>query len=632
MAISTPIQELAEAGIAAPSGLHRTWTRAIDSAIGAVTEPLTAVLLVVEVAILTSGVFSRYVLHSALVWTDELATILLLWLAMLGAVIAYRNDAHMRLTALMRAVDPRTTAVFRTIGDVVVALFAIELLPASRNYLMQEAIAYTPALQIPQAYVVVSVFVALTLMLILAVLRLIDSDPRIVVPVVGTTILVAIGSYLARGALIPLGNLNLIVFFVFVVGAFVAIGIPIAFSFGVGTLSYLALTTQVPLDTIVGRMQEGVSNLVLLAAPMFILLGLLIENAGIAKRLVDALASVVGHVRGGLGIVLLSAMYLVSGISGSKIADMAAVAPVLFPEMEQRGWARGEMVALLASSGAMAETIPPSLVLIIIGSVTGVSIAALFTAGLLPAGLAALALVVIVLLRSRHDRTDLARRPSLSWIAKAFFIAIPGLALPVLIRAAVLGGVATATEVSTVGILYTMVVGVAIYREFDWRRMYPILLETSALTGALLLIIGTATSMGWALTQSGFAQDLADALGKSPGGVGGFLALSIVAFIIMGSVLEGVPAIVLFGPLLFPVAKAFGVNEVHYAIVVVLSMGIGLFSPPLGVGYYAACAIGKTEADAAMRRVVPYLAAVLVATIVIAAFPWLSLGFLHGGR
>jgi len=138
--------------------------------------------------------------------------------------------------------------------------------------------------------------------------------------------------------------------------------------------------------------------------------------------------------------------------------------------------------------------------------------------------------------------------------------------------------------------------------------------------------------MGWALTQSGFAQDLADALGKSPGGVGGFLALSIVAFIIMGSVLEGVPAIVLFGPLLFPVAKAFGVNEVHYAIVVVLSMGIGLFSPPLGVGYYAACAIGKTEADAAMRRVVPYLAAVLVATIVIAAFPWLSLGFLHGGR
>jgi tripartite ATP-independent transporter DctM subunit len=378
-------------------------------------------------------------------------------------------------------------------------------------------------------------------------------------------------------------------------------------------------------------MQEGVQNLVLLAAPLFILLGLLIENAGIAKRLVDALASVVGHVRGGLGIVLLCAMYLVSGISGSKIADMAAVAPVLFPEMERRGSARGEMVSLLASSGAMAETIPPSLVLIIIGSVTGVSIAALFTAGLLPAALAAVALIVIVLLRSRNDRIDLAQRPSLGWITKAFFVAIPGLALPVLIRAAVLGGVATATEVSTVGILYTVLVGIAIYREFDWRNLYPILRETSALTGALMLIIATATSMGWALTQSGFAQDLADSLGRSPGGSAGFMALSIVAFIVLGSVLEGVPAIVLFGPLLFPVAKTFGIHEVHYAIVVVLSMGIGLFSPPLGVGYYAACAIGKTEPDAAMRRVIPYLIALVVATIVIAAVPWLSLGFLHEG-
>src|SRR5579875_1593638 len=300
MAISTAVPELTEAGVEAPGPfLRRSWTRAVDAAIGAVIEPITALLLVVEVAILTSGVVSRYVLHNALVWTDELATILLLWLSMLGAVIAYRNDAHMRLTAVLRSVDALTAKIFRTIGDVVVVLFALELLPASRNYLMQEAIAFTPALQIPQAYVVVSVFIGLALILVVALLRLIDSEPRIVVPVVVASAV----AYLVRGALVPLGNLNLVVFFVVVVGAFVAIGVPIAFSFGVGTLSYLALTTQVPLDTIVGRMQEGVSNLVLLAAPLFILLGLLIENAGIAKRLVDALASVVGHVRGGLGIV-----------------------------------------------------------------------------------------------------------------------------------------------------------------------------------------------------------------------------------------------------------------------------------------------------------------------------------------
>jgi tripartite ATP-independent transporter DctM subunit len=629
MAISSSVQEIAheQSAPGAQFGLRRRWTRAVDGAIGAVVEPVAAVMLVAEVVILASGVFSRYVLHSALVWTDELATIIFLWLSMLGAVIAYRKSDHMRLNAVLRVVSPTMVQILRAVADVAVALFAIELLPPSRAFLIQEAIDLTPVLSIPGSLIIASIVLALVLMLVIAVMRLIDSDPKIVLGVVGATLVIAALAYAGRPLLAPLGNLNLVLFFVIVVGALVAVGVPIAFSFGVGTLSYLALTTSVPLSTVVGRMDDGVSNLVLLAVPLFIFLGLLIENAGIAKRLVDAFASVVGHVRGGLGIVLLCAMYMISGISGSKIADMAAVAPVLFPEMERRGQPRGELVALLSASGAMAETIPPSLVLIIIGSVTGVSILALFTAGLLPALIAAVALIVIVLLRSRNDRVDLARRPSASWIAKAFFVAIPGLALPLLIRAAVLGGVATATEVSTVGIIYTILIGVLVYREFNWRRLYPILRETAGLTGAIMLIIATATAMGWALTQSGFAQDLADTLGKAPGGPAGFMALSIVAFMILGSVLEGVPAIVLFGPLLFPVAKTFGINEVHYAIVIVLSMGIGLFAPPLGVGYYSACAIGKAEPDVAMKRVIPYLLALVMATILIAAVPWLSLGF-----
>ena len=308
---------------------------------------------------------------------------------------------------------------------------------------------------------------------------------------------------------------------------------------------------------------------------------------------------------------------------------MAAVAPVLFPEMERRGQPRNELVALLASSAAMAETIPPSLVLIIIGSVTGVSIAALFTAGLIPALVAAVALMIVALLRSRNDRTELAKRPSLSRIVRYFFIALPGLLLPLLIRFFVLQGIATATEVSVVGIIYTLVVGVFVYRELDWRRMYPILRDTAALSGAILLIIATATSMGWALTQSGFAQQLATTVGLAPGGRGGFLAVSIVLFIILGSVLEGIPAVVLFGPLLFPIAHTFGVDEVQYAIIAVLAMGIGLFSPPVGLGYYAACIIGKCDPDTAFGRIVPYLVALVIALGLVAAIPWLSLGFLH---
>ncbi len=276
----------------------------------------------------------------------------------------------------------------------------------------------------------------------------------------------------------------------------------------------------------------------------------------------------------------------------------------------------------------MSETIPPSLVLITIGSVTGVSIAALFTGGLLPALVGALALVVVAFFRSRGENLSGVRRATLAQILRAFVIAIPALALPFVIRAAVVDGVATATEVSTVGVIYTILCGLFVYREFDWRRLYPMLVETAALSGAILLIIGMATAMAWALTQSGFSRQLVSTMATMPGGQAGFMAVSIVAFIVLGSVLEGIPAIVLFGPLLFPVARALGVHEVHYAMVVILAMGIGLFAPPFGVGFYAACAIGRVSPDEAMGRVWPYLGALALALIVVAAIPWLSIGFL----
>jgi TRAP-type C4-dicarboxylate transport system permease large subunit len=154
------------------------------------------------------------------------------------------------------------------------------------------------------------------------------------------------------------------------------------------------------------------------------------------------------------------------------------------------------------------------------------------------------------------------------------------------------------------------------------------LVETAALTGAVGLIIATATAMAWSITRSGLANQLADALAHA-GGAAGFMALSIVLFAVLGSVLEGIPALVLFGPLLFPIAAQFNIDQVHYAIVVVLAMGIGLFAPPLGIGYYAACAIAKCSPDTATKPILPYLAALLAALILIAAVPWISLGFLR---
>ena len=228
-----------------------------------------------------------------------------------------------------------------------------------------------------------------------------------------------------------------------------------------------------------------------------------------ARAMVAFLASLLGHVRGGLHYVLVGAMYLVSGISGSKAADMAAVAPVLFPEMKKRGAKPGDLVALLAATGAQTETIPPSLVLITIGSVTGVSISALFTGGLLPAIVLAITLCAVVWWRYRGEDLSQVKRATKREIGRAFVIAIPAIAFPFVIRAAVVKGVATATEVSTIGIVYSALAGLLIYRRFEWRRLYPMLIDTAALSGAILLIIGAATGMAWALTQSGFSASLA---------------------------------------------------------------------------------------------------------------------------
>jgi tripartite ATP-independent transporter DctM subunit len=607
----------------------RTRLVRVDDLLGHITEVPAAILVIVETIVLLAGVISRYLFHSPLIWSDELAAVMFLWLAMLGAIIALRRSGHMRLTVLVNLAGPGMRNWLETVSAMIVALFVLLILHPAFEYTLDEAPITLPALDISGAWRTAPIVLGTALMLVISVMQTCErATLRSLIGAIAFVGAVTILLLAARPLLLGLGNYNLLIFFVAMVSACIAMGVPIAFAFGMATYAYLGLSTHVPLTVVVSRAQEGMAHLILLSVPLFIILGYLIEMTGMARAMVNFLAALLGHVRAGLSYVLLGAVYLVSGISGAKAADMAAVAPVLFPEMRRRGEKPGELVALLSTSAAMSETIPPSLVLITIGSVTDVSIAALFTGGLLPALILAIALGVVARIRARNQDMAGFERPSAAQIGRALVIALPALLLPFVIRAAVVEGVATATEVSTIGIVYTVICGLLIYRQFDWRRLYPMLIDTATLTGAILLIIGTATAMAWALTQSGFSRDLTAAMANMPGGKIGFLAISIVAFIILGAVLEGIPALVLFGPLLFPIARIVGVHDVHYAMVVILAMGIGLFAPPIGVGYYAACAIGRVDPDEGMRPILPYLAALFVGLLIVAAFPWLSIGFL----
>jgi tripartite ATP-independent transporter DctM subunit len=602
----------------------------VEHAIGTAVEWVAAALVVAEIVILFAGIVARYALHTPLVWSDELASILFLWLAMLGAVVAFRRGEHMRMTAFVHRAKPATRALLEMVAIAAALAFLLLIAGPGYEYASEERYVTTPALEISNVWRAAALPTGTVLMIAIALLRLAQHARWRTALAAVVSVGVIVAALIALQPLLAhLGNINLLIFFVGIVAACVFAGVPIAFAFGLATFGYLALTTDVPMMVVVGRMDEGMSHLILLAVPLFVFLGVLIEMTGMAQRMVAFLASLLGHVRGGLSYVLIGAMYLVSGISGAKAADMAAVAPVLFPEMKKRGADQGDLVALLSATGAQTETVPPSLVLITIGSVTGVSITALFTGGLLPGVVLGLMLCVVVWRRNRKEDLSGVRKCSAREIGRSLLVSLPALALPFVIRAAVIEGVATATEVSTIGIVYAALVGLLVYRCFDWRRLKPMLVDTASLSGSILLIIGAATGMAWALTQSGFSTQLAQTMAGLPGGATTFMIVSIVAFIILGSVLEGIPAIVLFGPLLFPIAHQMGIHEVHYAIVVILAMGIGLFAPPFGVGYYAACAISRVPPDQGMKPIAGYLASIAVGLCIVAAVPWLSTGFLH---
>ncbi len=591
-------------------------------------ESLAAVVLVAEVVILMAGIVARSVLHSSLIWSDELASILFLWLAMLGSALAVQKNCHMRLSFFVSKLSPRMQVWAETLAVGVTLVMLALLLHPSIDYVEDQGFVETPALGWSGMVRALALPVGFAVALASCALRLLQHGKRDLFTVALLLVLIAGACYLGAPMLTAMGQRALPVFFLGMLGLAVMAGAPIAFAFAMATSAYLLCTTSTPLVIVVGRMDEGMSSLILLAVPMFVLLGQLVHATGLARVMVEFLASLVGHVRGGMSYVLLGAMLLVSGISGSKTADMAAVAPVLFPEMRKRGVQDSELISLLAASGAMSETIPPSLVLIAIASVTGISIAALFTAGILPAIVLALVLAVVAWWRAGRDHEDKPRAPARQ-VLRTLAIAFPALLLPFVIRTAVVEGIATATEVSTIGIGYSLVVGLLIYRgSLKWSMAMPILVQTAALSGAILFIVGAASAMGWALTQSGFSHDLAQMMTHVPGGATGFLLVSIAAFIVLGSVLEGIPAIVLFAPLLFPVAHQLGIHEIHYAMVVILAMGLGVFAPPFGLCYYAACIIGQVAPEVALRRIWLYLGVLLAGLVAITFVPWISTCFL----
>lgn len=592
-------------------------------------ELMAAALLAAMMAIVLANVVFRYVLHSPLVWGDEAASLSFIWMAMLGAAIAVDRHEHLRLTIALPLFPPRMQDVLDVFGRVAVAVLLLRLLPEAVSYAYEESFITSPALGLPMSVRAAALPAGIGLMTLLMVLSVIRTrDWRAIAGSVAVIAALVAGLWLARPALAGLGNWNLPIFLGLIVAGLLVIGVPIAFCFALGTLAYLTFASHSPVFVMMGRMDEGMSSLILLSVPVFVLLGCILDETGMGRAIVNFLASLLGHVKAGMSYVLLGSMFLVSGISGSKVSDMATVAPALFPEMRRRGHSPAEMTALLATGAAMADTVPPSIVLIVLGSAAGVSIAGLFTAGFVIAMVLLVVLAVLARWKARGEDMAGVRRAGLGVIGRTALVAAPALALPFMIRGMVGGGVATATEVSAIAVVYAFLIGAVLYGGIPARRIVPMLVETVAMSGAILLILGCASAMSWALTQSGFARDLTAVMAGLPGGPAIFLTASVLLFLLLGCVLEGLPAIVLLAPIMFPLARTLGINDIHYSMVIVTAMNIGLMAPPIGIGFYIACKIAGISPDAVMGRIWPYLVALLVGLAVIAAVPAISTAFI----
>jgi tripartite ATP-independent transporter DctM subunit len=317
-------------------------------------------------------------------------------------------------------------------------------------------------------------------------------------------------------------------------------------------------------------------------------------------------------------------MYVVSGISGSKAADMAAVGIPMRRMLGQAGYAPAESATVLAASAAMGETIPPSIAMLVLGSVTPISIGTLFIAGLLPAVVIALSLMLLIYVLARRG----PRREPVQ-IEASRLRAIPGAVLPLIMPVAMVMaikfGIATPTEASSVAVIYGVVLSALVYRAMPIGTVLRLAGECANSAGMVLFVLSSASAFAWVLTAANLPQELVLVLGAMGGGQWAFMAGSVVLLIVIGSLLEGLPALIILAPLLLPIAVHMGVDAVQYGIVLILAMGVGAFIPPIGVGFYVSAAVAGADIESAARTMIPYAIVLILAVLLIAFVPEITL-------
>jgi tripartite ATP-independent transporter DctM subunit len=410
---------------------------------------------------------------------------------------------------------------------------------------------------------------------------------------------------------------------------FLLLAAPVSIAMGLAAVIAIGWQGKVPLNTVVTQMVSGMDSFPLMAIPFFILAGELMERAGISERLVTLAKALVGHIRGGLGMVVILAEYLFSGISGSTAADVSAIGSLLIAPMERAGYSKGESVAIVSAATAMGILVPPCIFMIVLASMTNQSIGAMFVAGFLPAVVIALGLIGLVYWKARRLNIPREPRASLRRLLKAAADGIIAMIMPGIIFGSIFGGITTVTEAAVIAVLYSAFVGLVVYRRFSLAKLPEILLASTINSAMVMLLVGTATAFSWILTVERVPQAIAQIVKGVSSAPWLFLAISNIIFILFGAILEGLPAMIVFVPVMYPIAMQFGIDPLHYGILIIASIGIGVFLPPIGIGLFIACGIARLNIVESGKYMAPNVITLVLGLLIVTYTPWFTLILPH---
>ena len=592
---------------------------------GKIIDWAASAAMVIMTFLVFAQVVSRYVFNSPIPWTEEMSRIFFIWISLIGTYLGIKTKGHVSIETFVHfAFKEQTRKYISAIVSFSILYFSVYFTVMGVLMMQRTTHNLTPVMLIPFTYLYLSFAIAGALIVIYLLYEIFHMDGKRIVIAFLASLVIFGGIYLifGRGGY---SSEQLLSVALVLIALFILFGMPIGFAIAIASTSFLVLYKDVPMAITHTRIFGGIDSFPLLAVPFFVLAGELMNIGGVTSRLVNLAKMLVGHVRGGLGMACVVGEYFFSGISGSTIADVSAIASLLTPAMRKAGYTQATSASIISAATSMGILVPPCILMVVLGGMTGISVGALFLGGFIPAIVMSLCIMVLIYFQALRSKIPIEARTPWKEVLLAAAKAIVPLMLPVIIMAGILFGAATATEISVIAVLYSFIVGKYLYKEIKWSDMIPILTRTTIMTGSVMFLVGTASIMSWVLSANQIPQMFGDLIVSISSSPFVFLLLCNLCFILMGCVLEGMPAMLILVPILLPLCPQFGVSELHFGILVIASIGIGLFLPPLGMGIYVACAFAEIDIGKIFVPFFPYLVCLIIGLVIITYFPWFTM-------